>query len=107
MLWNSVSQLTWFAAVKAAKTVLERNDHMLAQLQDQLALLQFLQGDFKQAEKTALLSLASAQQLETGEGRSLSVAMCQLRLGAILQGVRLRWTRNQFKDVITASSTQL
>ena len=75
------------AAASAAQTLLDPNDQTLAQVRDQQALLQFLQGHFKEAERTAALSLASAQQLQDGGGRDSAIAMCQLRLGAVLLGV--------------------
>ena len=73
--------------MRAAQTLLDHDDQTLAQVRDQQALLQFLQGHFREAEKTALLSLTSAQQLEDGLGRETAIAMCQLRLGAILLGL--------------------
>lgn len=74
------------AAVRAAETLLDRNDQTLAQVRDQQALLQFLQGQFREAEQAALLSLQATQQVTAEQGRDSAVAMCQLRLGTIFLG---------------------
>ncbi|KAK9817812.1 hypothetical protein WJX72_002572 [[Myrmecia] bisecta] len=57
----------------------------LAQLWDQLALLQFFQGKLAKAEATARRSLRMARQLY-GEAAP-AVAMCNLRLGSVWLGM--------------------
>jgi len=57
------------------------------QVRDQLALLQYLQGRFVEAEKNAVLSLAAVKGVGTNEGGELVEAMCSLRLGIITFGI--------------------
>ena len=58
----------------------------LAQLRDQLALLQYIQGDLARAENSARASLEWAQK--SFQDDAPITAMCQLRLGSILVGLR-------------------
>ena len=72
--------------MKTAESSLSEGDPLLAQVCDQVALLQFFQGRFVDAERHALRSFAAARQLPAEAGRDAAVAMCKLRLGSILLG---------------------
>lgn len=74
------------AGLKSAEPVLGDGHPLLAQLSDQVALLQFFQGHFREAQQHAAHSLQASQALPEEEGRAPAVALCQLRLGTILLG---------------------